>query len=217
MRETRAIALVVLLVALALPARAGASVLTFSSGSASGAGSFQGDFTNGNDVALFYFDLTEDAIFQASTTSGGNGGFDPMLTLLSVDASNRLTWIADNDDSPLGGPDALIVDPLTDRPGRRLKAGRYALALTQTLNYFDPLRGGFAFDDDPFYACAFLGVEDGPCTGFVGPTGAASPHFDVRYDITPVSQPSPVPEPASLTLFGAGLAGIVVRCRRRKA
>jgi len=216
MRIVRALAVGVALFVVLGSGRAEASALTFTT-STTGPGSFSGNFTNGNDVAFLFFDLTEDAIFHASTTSGAAGGFDPLLTLLSVTGTNSLSWIADNDDSPLGGPDSLIVDPLTDLPGRLLHAGRYALALTQTFNYFDPLSGGFSFDDDAFYACAFVDPEQ-PCAGFAGVGGqAATSQFAASYDITPVSELAPVPEPATLTLFGSGLAALALRRKRRNS
>jgi hypothetical protein len=204
---------------LAVPRQATAATITVPLMGDPSLWSFSGSFQNDNDVALFFFVLTEDSRFQASTTSAAAGGFDTLLTLFQADPLDNLTYQPgyENDDPPTGGPDAVLFDPLTGEANFLLTAGRYALALTQSANYFEPGRGGFSFDDSPMFTCpAVPAGEMSTCTGFIDFLGQSrTSAFAGSLTVTPLVPPEPVPEPATLVLMTTGLAGLVLRRQRR--
>jgi len=87
--------------------------------------------------------------------------------------------------------------------------------------------GGFQIDD--FYGASTLLVTDGPQL-YTGPESAPifkQGNFSLTqyqgngsYTLTiseAVADPNPAPEPITLALFGAGLAGLAATRRRRKA
>jgi hypothetical protein len=218
MRRIRALALGgVLFVALACPSRAWASLITVDLAGATGTQTLSGTFVDDNDVTLFLFGLSGDATFSAATTSAASGGFDTLLTLLRVTDSGELQLLQENDDPPSGDPDAVLFDAF-EQPRFLLGAGNYALALSQTFNYFNA-GGGFAFDDSPRYTCdpTVTGLEIEGCAGFydffrgVQRTGA----YGLTIGIDPVTpEPAPVPEPGTFALLTLGMAGAALRRRR---
>lgn len=208
-----------LMATLAVPGRAAASPITPPLTGDPSLLSFSGSFQNDNDVALFFFVLTEDSVFRAATTSPVDGGFDTLLSLLLVDSPNHLAPVSplyENDEADPGVGDQL-VDPVTLTPDLLLAAGSYALALTQSGNRFEPLLGGFSFDDTPMFTCQ---PDDPACKGFVDFLGQArSSAFAGSMSISPnvpEPGPNPVPEPGTLGLLATGLSGVIVRTRRRR-
>lgn len=203
------------------PRGADAAVITLEA--ISGLGTFTPGGTLGSDedVALLSFTVLEDGtLFTARTTSFAQGGFDPYLALFT--AAGFIHTYEDPADPGAIYP-ALSVDLDTENGdwddvlSLSLAAGSYTLAVLQYGNELlsDQLievsgTPGFTLGDSPPPGCsAFLGF-DGVCrTGEfglnVGLTSAAPP-------------PAPVPEPATLTLFGIGAAGAMLRktVRRRR-
>lgn len=220
MHRIRALALGgVLLVALACPTRARAALITVDLSGATGTLTLSGTFVDDNDVTLFLFSLSRDATFSAATTSAASGGFDTLLTLLRVTDIGELQLLQENDDPPSGDPDAMLFDAF-GQPRFLLGTGNYALALTQTFNYFNP-GGGFAFDDSPKYTCdpTVTGLEIEGCAGFYdffrGVQRTGDYGLTIGIDpITPEPEPEPVPEPGTLALLIIGMAGAALRRRR---
>jgi len=93
--------------------------------------------------------------------------------------------------------DSLIV--------RALDAGNYILALTLSPNYVtgNDLSDGFTFDGDNDANRTFA-------DGFGGRTG------NFTFDIENVAVATPVPEPATLMMFGGGVTALAATLRRRR-
>lgn len=204
---------------LALGVPAAADTITIDRTGADGVLTFDGAFTNDNDVALIVFDILSPSLFSAMTTSYALGGFDPLLTLFDGDGN----WLMDNDDDPTGatGSDARLLDPITIAP-LQLTPGQYTLALTQTFNYSGlTLSEPFAQTDFPSYWRETFDPE-GACPAFIavdfesGAVTCVSNTFAGSLTITPLEQPQPVPEPGTLALLATGAAAALLRRSRRR-
>jgi hypothetical protein len=135
------------------------------------------------------------------------GGFDPYISLF-VGAGSTATFLASNDDGGRGpaSPDPVCADSRLDFTV--LSAGTYTLALT--------LPNNFSFAEN--YGSGTLG------DGFIGLQGdyydAASGTVrssNYAVDITSRgfgSDPSPVPEPGSLSLLATGVFMATLRLTR---
>jgi len=154
---------------------------------------FTGTFTYDNDVRLFNFTVAAQSQVTLRTRSYAAGGFDPVLSLFRGDGQ----FLTDNDDPAPNVFDSLIV--------RALDSGNYILALTQSPNYVtgNNLSDGFTFDGDDDDNRTFA-------DGFGGRTG------NFTLDIENVAVATPVPEPATLMMFGGGVAVLAATLRRRR-
>ncbi|MEW6760203.1 MAG: DVUA0089 family protein [Pseudomonadota bacterium] len=181
--------------------------------------SFTGNFTYDNDVQRFNFTLAEASTVTLRSWSyaGGvnaagqtiqRGGFDPILALFSADGL-RIDE-QDDADCPLVPADEVTNACYDVNFTRELAAGNYIVTIQQYDNFArGDLADGFDYD-----GVAYRNFRD----GFVD---AADDKRDGHwaFDILNVNSaeiPDEVPEPASMAILAAGVAGMGL-ARRRKA
>ena len=181
--------------------------------------SFTGNFTYDNDVQRFNFTLAETSTVtlrswsyaggvNAAGQAIGRGGFDPILALFSADGVR----IDEQDDAgcSLVDGDAVTGACFDVNFTRELAAGNYIVTIQQFDNFSNgDLADGFEFDG--------IGNRDFR-NGFVDAEGdKRDGHW--AFDILNVNSaeiPDEVPEPASMAILAAGVAGMGL-ARRRKA
>jgi hypothetical protein len=164
--------------------------------------SFAGNFTRDDNVLLFTFSLLNNASVSVSTSSYASGGFDPTLTLF--DSSG--VFIDQNQDISTSNFDSSMTDLLL--------AGNYIVALTQYDN--------FPVADDINNKLLSDGFTQQGQGNFTGPEFLGGPGSFINIDgeqrtslwavdfqgVDAAGIPTPVPEPSTLLLFAAGLAGM---------
>jgi hypothetical protein len=183
---------------------------------------YTGQFIYDNDVQLFNFTVGAESnvTFRPLSDAGGvnaagqaiaRGGFDPIFTLFN--AAGML--IGEQDDSNCGrvGTDAVTRQCWDISLDLKLAAGNYTAAIQQYNNYTvsNNLADGFYFAGaaNQNFRNGFVDEMDNKRNG--------SWAFDILNVNAAAVVPVDVPEPASLALFGAALAGMATLRRRRKA
>lgn len=211
-----------------LAAAAAISLFTGASTASAANFSFTGNFALDDDVQLFNFNVTSESMVTLRTLSyaGGvnaagetiaRGGFDPILILYDS-AGNVIDW---NDDP---GPGVVPTDPTTNSYWDAfltalLAPGSYIVSLTQYDNFSSgTLADGFWREGEGNFTVYIGCPNSGPAFNDASgqPGCARDSHWAV--DVLNVADASavPVPEPASLSLFGLGLLGLGF-IRHRKA
>ncbi len=183
------------------------------------AAAITGEFLTDRDVALFAFAFTEETLFSVTTSSYGEGNFDPSLGLFRRSGPSLLSTeivTFPNPLDPAGTIPArnLDIEPegpnYDDHLALTLGPGAYLLALLKFGNDFttpedrllESVVSGFVCDSDDL-------------TCFVDPAGS---QFSFSMTATPVDGgPAPVPEPATLTLVAGGaIVGLLQRRRTKR-
>lgn len=187
---------------------------------------YSGSFDVDNDVAMAAFQVTSDTdvtVFSSSWIADIMGlGFDPVIQLWDG-ATGDL--IVEQNDGGLYG--TAVSNGVTYSYGERdvyfnqfLTAGSYIATLVQFDNQAAGanLADGFVHDDNAAFTRAFgfhpyfNGVEG------TMRSGEWSFHIVSEDDTLAQQAPlqEPIPEPASLTLLGVGVAGLALRRHRAR-
>lgn len=201
--------------------------------------SFTGTFNNDDDVQLFNFTVSAQSIVTLISLSyaGGvntagaiipEGGFDPILTLFSSSG----TFIGRNDDGDDGSPGACLVPASAVTMAEfdtcfetLLDPGAYIVAIQQFDNFtLGNLSDGFTRAGGPNFTAEF-GCSNGQfcdVSGFqydmdgnpIGGSGVNRTNA-WAFDILNVDSATVVPLPASLWFLATGIAGLVLRARKK--
>lgn len=193
--------------------------------------SFTGSFTQDDDVQLFNFTVgsTSTVTLRSWSYAGGTnaagtviarGGFDPILALFDS-AGN---FIDDNDDGSSVPTDLLSGEGYDVLLTLDLAPGTYTVAISQYNNRAGAhLSDGFSRQGEGnFTANDFTNCETS-ATQFIDVSGSAACARDGHwaFDILNVAAaevvdppPTNVPEPSSMAIIGAALAGLGFARRR---
>jgi hypothetical protein len=173
---------------------------------------FSGALQAHNDVLLVNFTTNTDTTVTLFSSSWDDGGFDPMLGLWDSTGS-LITWQDDghNIGSTLSNSVSYDHGDWDSYYSQFLTAGTYTVSLSTFFNTPNGsnLSDGFAYDSQTPIAFASW---DQPMSGIR--TGDYEFHV---LNVDTASSNQPVPEPATMLLFGTGLASLVgARLRRKK-
>lgn len=157
---------------------------------------FTGTFTQDDNVLYRDFTVGQFFLTRFYTTSAATGGFDPILSLFTLDG----VFLGDDDDDDfgLGGFPADARDSYLEI---ELDPGAYRLAISQYDNFWDPTLSVFSR--------AGQGNFTGPNGPFVDDTGVK------RTGSFAVVGQVPIPEPGTYALMATGLVPLAAFLRRR--
>jgi len=189
-----------------------------------GTGSWQGTFTQDDQLLAIGLDLTATDTLTVTTfsygglaASGGGiaaGGFAPVLALF--DGAGNLLQVATGSANTCGGAGSGAQDPTSGFcwdahfSALDLLAGHYTVVLSQDGNspLGSTLADGYLMAGMPDYTSIYNGV---PGSRFIEVTGQARTG---AYALGISTLTSPVPEPVGALLLALGLAGLGLLRRR---
>ena len=208
----------------------GALALGLAQASTAAVQSFQGSFSDDDDLALFSLTLDSDGplrITSFSSSGGVNaagtavpaGGFAPVLSLFGPDG-----YLADSH----AGSSQLCADDgaycWDARFDTQVAAGSYLLVLSQDGNDPNPalpatlatVANLYSQTGQPTYTAVYLGSDGDPLARFVRQDGTLrSGHWALDIDVA--ASVTQVPEPGTWLLWMAGLAALGGWAWRRAA
>jgi len=179
---------------------------------------FSGALTQDNDVFQFNFTVGAQSDVTVFSSSWDDGGFDPILAIWT----NAGALIYQQDDG--GNTGSTLSNGISYDHGVwdsyynvNLVAGSYIATVTQFDNFANStsLSDGFIYDNDPHFTFT---EGYGSQADFNGVWTSNDPRTgDYSFHVLNVASANTVPEPATMLLFGTGLAGLVcARLRRKK-
>lgn len=170
---------------------------------------FTGNFNTGNDVFTYAFTITENtlATFETFGYAGGtlangttiaDGGFDPTLTLFGS-AFETTPVTSDGGDAVGENRKSAISDyGWDDLITLTLAPGNYIIAVTQFDNNWNTTINSWT----NLAVDTFIDSGNSPRTN--------------AYALQVTLEPSPVPVPAAMWLFGSGLFGLLWSAKRKQ-